>query len=519
MSGSGTQSDPFTVLTREQADEHWRSGNGEAIYVDMSSHMSSGGGSVFSINDFASSIADSTAGVPAGTTVRFETNREIRIELDAERAVAGHSYYNNILSDEAFIWGSTSAGFRGDVTVLENGQLSIDGQIRPFTEQFDYSANTWNPALEAARAAGRLIAGDGTPYNIIFVGEDGLLVHGTYALTTFSRNQTPRLTEVNDQCFKSDTPIHMWPLDPSLKPRADGTYDEQLVLSKVWEKPISEIHVGDLVISYDDKGRIKPGPVTRTMTNTATHLLDFWNTGVTPGHAYYCADGAFKDQHVPLMDILRTDCAIMRADGTMIRAATNCELGSIGDMMIHASATLQKPDGTWTDAKPGKVRFGTRIILPDGKHMSFMEMAASEGWKISDDGYMVGMVKGEDSELQEQKFHFPYSHGEELPKPEDYILARSKVSLEAIYAAGEWEQIGTRMPAPAGMVGLNTKHTSTLLQPSKPQPNIPPAFANHPDAPTAKPQRTTRPVMNRKQRKAMEAKQRKATKVRKRAAV
>lgn len=287
----------------------------------------------------------------------------------------------------------------------------------------------------------------------------------------------------NDHCFLADATVQMWPVDKTIKPSVDGIYDEQHVLSKVWVKPISDILVGDLVVSYDDKGRIKPAPVTRTMTNTATHLLDFWNTGVTPGHAYYCADGKFKDQHVPLMDILRTDGAIMLADGTMIRAATNCKVGSMGDMMIHASATLQNPDGTWTEPKPGKVRFGTRIILPDGRHMSFMEMAASEGWKVTDDGYMVGMMKGEDGTVEERAFHFPYSHGEELPKPEDYILARSKVSLEAIYAAGEWEQIGTRMPAPVGMVGLNTNHTSTLLQPSKPEPNLPPAFDNHPDAP------------------------------------
>jgi len=58
------------------------------------------------------------------------------------------------------------------------------------------------------------------------------------------------------------------------------------------------------------------------------------------------------------------------------------------------------------------------------------------------------------------------------------------------------------------MVGLNTNHTSTLLQPSKPEPNIPPAFAGRPDAP----RRSQGHSMNRKQRKAMEAKQRKAAK-------
>ena len=61
-------------------------------------------------------------------------------------------------------------------------------------------------------------------------------------------------------------------------------------------------------------------------------------------------------------------------------------------------------------------------------------------------------------------------------------------------------------------MGLNTNHTGTLLQPSKPQPNIPPAFTNRPDAP----RRAESRHVNRKQRKAMEAKQRKSAKARKR---
>ena len=315
---------------------------------------------------------------------------------------------------------------------------------------------------------------------------------------------------LNDYCFLGDTSISMWPLDQAIQPRADGTYDEELVLSKVWKKPISEIKVGDLVVSYNDKGKIAPGPVSRAMQNNVTHILDFWDTGVTPGHAYLCGAGKFKGQHVPLMDILRTDGAIVRDDGTLLRAATNYEVDSLGDRMINATASVKKSDGTWSEQKRGQVRFGTRIILPDGRHMSFMEMAQSKGWGISDDGFMTAKVKTENG-VDEQKFFFPYAHGEELPKPEDYILSRSEVSLQDIYAAGEWEQIGTRMPAPANMVGLNTNHTSTMLQPSKPEPNIPPAFANRPDVP--------RRALNRKQRKAMEAKQRKVAKVRKRVLV
>ncbi|MEP5758398.1 MAG: hypothetical protein ABJ327_03605 [Litoreibacter sp.] len=324
----------------------------------------------------------------------------------------------------------------------------------------------------------------------VLTGLDDGLTHNEIVniINAQTNGGPPRSNDYNDivapdnHCFKSDTAIQMWPLDLSIRPGVDGRYDEAFVLSKVWEKPISEIAVGDLVVSYDAEGFIKPGPVTRTMLNSATHILDFWGTGVTPGHAYYCADGKFESQHVPLMDILRTDGAVKRADGTLIRAATNAEVGSMGDMMIHAAATMQKPDGTWTPMREGKLRFGTRIILPDGRDMSFMEMAQSEGWKVTDDGYMVASLNGEDGALHEQTFVFPYAHGEELPKPEEYILARSEVTLEAIYAAGEWEQIGTRMAAPESMVGLNTRQAA-FLWPPKPKPNIPPSFAGHPDAP------------------------------------
>ncbi|MEP3297889.1 MAG: hypothetical protein ABJO27_15705, partial [Pseudoruegeria sp.] len=240
-------------------------------------------------------------------------------------------------------------------------------------------------------------------------------------------------------------------------PRADGSYDEAFVLSKVWEKPINEIRVGDIVVAYDDKRRLAPKRMLRTMENRATHILDFWGTGVTPGHAYYCADGKFKGQHVPLIDILRTDGAIMRADGTMIRAATNSKVGSTGDMMIHATASLQKPDGSWSDPKTGKVRFGTPIFTPDSEtNTSIMEIAERQGWALSEDGFFLALVKGEDGISREERFAFPYTYAEDLPKPEDYILARSDVTLEAIYGAGEWEQISTRMPAPDSMVGLNS---------------------------------------------------------------
>ncbi|MGX9357501.1 hypothetical protein ACS3SW_20660 [Roseobacteraceae bacterium S113] len=317
----------------------------------------------------------------------------------------------------------------------------------------------------------------------------------------------------------------MWPLDPAIKPRADGSYDEELVLSKVWYKQQDQMQVGDLVVSYDKQGRLQPGPVTQLFRNTATHILDFWGTGVTPGHAYNCADGPLQGSFAPIMDILRLDGALKRSDGRLYRATTNCEVGSIGDRMIHAEASMQRPDGTWTPKKRGQIRFGMRISTPDGtKSISVMEIAERQGWSLSDDGYMVGKIEGADGTVHEGKFPFPYTHGAELPKPEDYILTRSQLTLEEIYLANEWEKIGTRMPAPESLMGHNP---NSAMKRTKPKPNIPPAFADRPDAPTAKnrAQRAahvsaapTVPGMNRKQRKAMEAKQRKATKMRKRTA-
>ena len=47
----------------------------------------------------------------------------------------------------------------------------------------------------------------------------------------------------NDECVVAETPIRMWQRDQSIKSHHDGSYDEGLVLSKVLQKPISEIRV------------------------------------------------------------------------------------------------------------------------------------------------------------------------------------------------------------------------------------------------------------------------------------
>jgi len=77
--------------------------------------------------------------------------------------------------------------------------------------------------------------------------------------------------------------------------------------------------------SLQDLEHIRP---QNLHSGTETRILDFWDTGVTPGHVYNCAVGPFNGGFAPLMDILRMDGALMRSDGTMFRSTTNCDVGS-----------------------------------------------------------------------------------------------------------------------------------------------------------------------------------------------
>ncbi len=132
------------------------------------------------------------------------------------------------------------------------------------------------------------------------------------------------------KCFLPHTPILL----------ADGT-----------TKPIAAIRPGDTVLSPDKTGTLVPARVTRTFVNDVAHVLDFHGTGVTPGHAFLCGAGRFQGRHVPLLDILRDDGAVVRQDGSLMRASTGCAVGSDGDRRIEVMAA---------DGATGWVRAGTR---------------------------------------------------------------------------------------------------------------------------------------------------------------
>jgi Protein of unknown function (DUF2778) len=244
-----------------------------------------------------------------------------------------------------------------------------------------------------------------------------------YSLTReyLENNPHPLLRDI-DQCFLAGTQISMW----------DGT-----------KKPIEQVESGDIVVSYDKDGNLKPGRVKRTMTNRAKQILDVHGLMVTPGHATLCGDGRFNGQHVPILDILRSDGALVQEDGTKIRAATGCPLGTMGDRMITAIIDEQQPDGLVRIAEVGRIRAGTRFIKADGEDVSILDMILKSGGRLTEDGMIQTSTNG-------PKMPFHWTLTSSLPKPEDYVLQRSATYLQDIYQANEWESVRPSMPIPLG---------------------------------------------------------------------
>jgi len=291
---------------------------------------------------------------------------------------------------------------------------------------------------ELAERGVRLVEIDGELFQ---VNNDG-------TLATPSEEFPLELPErITDRCFVAGTLISMWPLDLDIRPDENGDYDEAEVLSAVWKKPIEEITLEDQVVSYDRNGRLRPGRVTRLYENASSHILNVHGLEVTPGHVTYCGEGRFAGRHVPIIDILRSDGAMMTDAGVKIRAATNCVVGSEGDQLIHAIVGDKTETGRYRPHETGLIRARTRVIFGNGESCSVLELIKARGGYITQDGYVRRNSGGE-------KMPFRWVFGNRLPRPEDYVLERSQVSLEEIYAAAEWEALDPQIPAP-GRVASN----------------------------------------------------------------
>lgn len=223
--------------------------------------------------------------------------------------------------------------------------------------------------------------------------------------------------------------VHRISINPFEKCFLPGTL---ITMADGRKKPIENIIPGDMVLSFDERGKLVPGEVTRTKTNEATMILDFHGTKVTPGHVYWCTDGTFAGQFVTLIDILRSDGAVQREDGTSIRATTGAELGSDEDRFVEAITGIQRPDGSIEVRDSARLRLGTRVILDDGADLCIADLIRAGGGTVNEAGLIVTEDTPEGMPLQ-----WPFSQS--LPKPEDYILSRSRLTLPEIFTAAEWE--------------------------------------------------------------------------------
>ncbi len=281
--------------------------------------------------------------------------------------------------------------------------------------------------------------------------------------------------EINSyvECFLAGTPIDMW----------DGT-----------QKPIEEVSADDRVASYDGAGNLVPGRVTRTFRNRAKYILDVHGLMVTPGHVTLCGEGVYKDRHVPMIDILRSDGAFVKRDGSLIRASTGQPVGSVEDRVVWAIVGDRMDDGTVKIRDRKQIRLGARHIMDDGRHVSVLDLVSAAGCTVSDDGWVVEKGSGE-----RLPFHWPFTAN--LPNPEDYILQRSQLHLHEIYQADEWEAIRPQMPMPEyGEAGPVISRDPEVVNASP--PNIPLSLQKS----------GYTPAMNRKQRRAYDARRRRATK-------
>ncbi|GHB45771.1 hypothetical protein GCM10007094_39030 [Pseudovibrio japonicus] len=231
------------------------------------------------------------------------------------------------------------------------------------------------------------------------------------------------------------------------------------------EKPIEEIIVGDEVQSYNAAGELVASRVSKVFRNQSKHILDVFGLMVTPGHVTFCGDGEFAGQHVPIIDILRTDGAVVQTDGSMIRAATGCAVSSEGDVLLWTVTGERQADGTVAIREKAQIRAGSRFILDDGCDICMLDVIKAAGGELTADGYIK--LSGSDALLP---FHWMFT--ESLPAPEDYVLQRSQVSLKEIYEAGEWEGRSSNFSA-EGLGATRKIVTRSTAQVASGEPNIP----------------------------------------------
>lgn len=217
------------------------------------------------------------------------------------------------------------------------------------------------------------------------------------------------LLEAGQGCFLAGTPVSIG--------------NQQIVA-------IEEVKPGQLVMSYDKSGELGLSRVTQRFVKEVSHLLDVHGLKVTPGHVTLCGDGQFAGKHVPIIDILLSDGALVKEDASLIRMAINKPVGSLEDQFVKVSYALTAEDAQSGNLQSGEMRVGTLLFDKDGAPVSVLDCIRAEGMTFDPDTGLVCRVGQSPEPL--------YFYGP-LPRPEDYILRRSRETLEGILAGEEWE--------------------------------------------------------------------------------
>lgn len=108
-------------------------------------------------------------------------------------------------------------------------------------------------------------------------------------------------------------------------------------------------------------------------------------------------------------------------------------------MMGQVITGQREPGGMTRVRESGYIRAGTRIILPDGTDIALLQIIAASGGMLCGNGTITETLGG-------PEMPFLWRFTESLPKPEDYVLQRSGITLDDIYTANEWEGSGPRLP-------------------------------------------------------------------------
>ncbi|GEM_PF-4770071 len=240
------------------------------------------------------------------------------------------------------------------------------------------------------------------------------------------------------ECFTADTQISMWPTVPELQPNTDGHFDQAAVQAHVWKKPIAEIRSGDIVVSFDAKDRLVPGTVGRVYQNKVENILDFFGTGVTPGHVYLCGEGPDQGKFMTLFEIMRRDGTLVTAEGHSIRANSMALVGSEADRPVKFCAIGPQVPGQrdYPIYERRTLRTGHYIFFakPDNRWLTVQQFLDEEGWEVQEDGSIVTQdgYALEAAVLGDKR----------LPRPEDYIIAHSGADFSALRASHDAEKAG-----------------------------------------------------------------------------